>query len=51
MVDQNGSSKLYGFYNFMFFKTRKRKKSKFIMIKGPSSLQNSAGVHAMFNSL
>lgn len=32
MVDQNDSSKLYGFYNFMSFKTRKKKKSKFVMI-------------------
>lgn len=31
MVDQNDSSKLYGFYDFMSFKTRK-KKSKFDMI-------------------
>lgn len=32
MVDQNDSSKLDGFYNFMSLKTRKRKQSRFVMI-------------------
>lgn len=32
MVDQNVSSKLYGFYHFVSFKTRK-KKSKFVMMR------------------
>ena len=52
MVGQNVSSKLYGFYHFMSFKTRKEKKVQVCHdTRGPSSLRDSSGVQAMFNSL
>lgn len=52
MVNQNDSSKFFGFYNFVSFKTRKEKKVQISHDRrGPSSLRDSAGVQATFNSL